>query len=254
MMKPKKQVTFANNAEMIEINRFARPGLIWWTPDERIDMENDQHAALNFMNMMGNMDLVEGREIHCSRGLENYTMSGSSSVKKNRKKAVAAVMKEQSKQKKQQVTDELAIAKAYERQTIKVRETALERGLQDAKEAGRRPILSRSASVRSHSRPGLSKSASVRSVQSHSRRQEKKGNPKKWNGSDSSTFLTESCSSLDLSLRDVLIEDSNAEPKKKAQTKQRLKNLRLRWRAGAFSGQSSHAKATFAGAYDNCMF
>jgi hypothetical protein len=122
------------------------------------------------------------------------------------------------------VTDVLAIAKACERQTTKAREAALVQGLQDAKEVGRRPISSKNVSLRCLSR------------------KQKKDKPKKTISkgsefSDSSTCLTESCSSLDLSLTEMVEKDCNGKLDKRAQQSQKklLKKMRLRWKAGPIS-------------------
>jgi hypothetical protein len=180
---------------------------------------------------------------HSSRGLEHQTKSGSWNVQLLHRRAVDAVLEEQQRQDELQITDHLAIARAYERETTRVREAALDRGLQDAVDAREKPLKEVSNHRRSVKPP-----KKVMRKKSLTPRSKKLEGPKE---TDSSTCFREETRSLSFCSDDVQ-EDSK--PVKKALSKKRfLKKLRARWKEiGCSNSESRFSDATYttAGAYD----
>jgi hypothetical protein len=228
-------------------------------------MDKDQKALLYFLDM----GLAVNGEHHCVRGLENQTKGGSWNVRLIHRTSVEAVLDEQDRQRELHINDPEAIARAYGRTTNRVRETALDRGLQDAKDAREKApaVPVRGEEVTKQQRKSFRRPKKVDRKNSNNKKiaRTQSDSCAVIESMMSSLAMTESISSLELSQdltcidvpEDVDGDEENTISSKKSKTvKKFLKKLRLKRKASLSCprGQCSHAKATLGGAYDSCMF
>lgn len=112
-----------------EFEKIADHASVWWTREERKEMEREYEAVLFLMDTKKPIDEDE----HSARGLEKKTEEGAWVLYESQRDALNAVLGEQEKLRRERTTGDCSerVADAYQEATAQTKLVALERGAQD---------------------------------------------------------------------------------------------------------------------------
>ena len=103
----------------------------WWSNDEMLELT--KRCAKQVQKLEKGKHLLDRK--YCGRGLEGYTLSGSTHKQQNRIDAINRVLWEQDRQQIEGIVDDEAIARVYHGVSASVQLWARVIGLKDEKEA-----------------------------------------------------------------------------------------------------------------------
>jgi hypothetical protein len=104
---------------------------LWWSAREYTEIRKEYEAVLFLLDTGKPVP----EEEHSSRGLHNRTEEGAWTLYENQRNARNAVLLQQDIQRKNKVKDPLEIAKAYLKESVKMRDAALLQAVSDAVES-----------------------------------------------------------------------------------------------------------------------